>query len=95
MTDSKCKPITHVAVRIGSPNSFAVWFLPKPMRHHHILHIMYENGMEEKLVEWDQGFLDSDGKFLTRSEALLNAIENNQLICKTSPVDLLFSEDLW
>lgn len=44
---------------------------------------------------WEQGFIDNRGQFLTRQEALKVAKQGDQLIQKTHPKDILFSEDLY
>lgn len=43
----------------------------------------------------EQGFIDQRGVYLDRFEALTIAEAANQLIRKTTPVDRLFSEDLY
>lgn len=55
----------------------------------------YEN---LKPLRWDQGFVDQHGKFMTRREALQVAESAGQLNVrrpKTTPLHLLFSEDLY
>jgi hypothetical protein len=41
------------------------------------------------------GFLDNNGLFLNRYEALIIAQEAKQIVEKTNPQDKLFSEDLY
>lgn len=71
--------------------------MPAPNRHHHVIQRII--GLTEvthvDARNEDQGFLDAFGTYLDRRQALVAAIENNQLIRKTFPEDLLFSEDLW
>jgi hypothetical protein len=43
----------------------------------------------------EQGFLDNRGTFLTREEALEVALAAKQVLIKTNPKHLLFSEDLY
>jgi hypothetical protein len=71
------------------------WSLPKPNRHHHIIHqIHLETGDMD--IFGEQGFLDEAGNFLDRSSALLHAKECNQLRSDRPPLDdWLFSENLW
>lgn len=90
MTRSK---ITHVAIRFQGQ----VYSLPAPNRHHDvIMHIVESLGVSYvDAPQDDQGFLDEDERFLNRKQALVSAKIHNQLIRKTSPNYLLFSEDLW
>ena len=87
--------ITHVAIKTRDKK---VWSLPKPNRHGHVIHeIHYNEGWTEAkwlLSEHTQGFLNDNGEFLTREEALCEAKECNQIIRRTHPKDL-YSEDLW
>lgn len=84
--------ITHVAIKRDD----VVYSLPRPNRHHHVLWnvIAKKKTNEENEV---QGFLDSDGKFLNRSEAFELASANGQLNRKqgTYNGNLLFSECIW
>jgi len=74
-----------------------VWALGRPKRHHHIRHWIYletgNNDAEETSVE---GFIDNEGRFLNRAEALIVARANGQLR-EDYPLDIewLFSENLW
>ena len=91
--------ITHVAIRFQNK----VWSLPRPYRHHHIIRIiMYLDGQfgdgELTAVDTygdDQGFLDSSGKYLTRKQAQVNAMINNQVKNGKIIGGVLTSEDLW
>jgi hypothetical protein len=86
--------ITHVAIKFG----LRVECLPRPNRHHHVLHAINLKGgrREERGVE---GFLTSDGDFLTREEAYTLAKRNGQFARQMRPGcydgPKLFSEDLW
>ena len=86
------KSITHVAIKTEDE---VVWSLPSPNRHHDVIDLIYERRQDGKMVTGEQGFLDSEGKFLDRKEALHVAVEADQLIRKTFPENELFSEDLW
>jgi len=86
--------ITGVAIMVGN-NTF--YSLPKPNRHHNVFDIidverpdLIINNLMEK-----QGFITSKGRFVDRKEGLLIASTANQLIRKTQPLYLLFSEDMW
>jgi hypothetical protein len=63
-----------------------------PARHHNIV-------QDFKLVEveHEQGFLTSEGVFVSREEAVKIAVAAGQITLpkKTFPQDELFSEDLW
>jgi hypothetical protein len=89
-------PITHVAVRLFA----VVWSLPRPYRHHHILNEILPKYAPQLYVEVDaddkdQGFLDADGRFLTRKQALNNAVANGQIKNGKLIGSILTSEDLW
>jgi len=88
-------PITHVAIRFQGK----VWSLPKPNRHHDVIRLIVETDPTVKTVnayEDDQGFLDADGLYLNRRQALYNAQKNNQIKPDTTiRAGRLFSEDIW
>lgn len=72
--------------------------MPRPNRHHNIVHAM--NGEREAnglllLAYGEQGFLDADGRFLTRPEAAKRAMECDQLTKPLIAPPNLYSEDLW
>ena len=53
---------------------------------------------EKRGADYEQGFIDQWGLFMTRKEALAVAIAANQINMrrpKTSPKDQLFSEDIY
>jgi hypothetical protein len=84
-----------------------VWTLPRPARHSTIINLMMKNNVNPR--KCFQGFVDEAGKFYTRQEALIHAIEHNQTFYLYDPRDTskrfvdnnpkktgpLFSEDLW
>lgn len=84
--------ITHVAIKTEDE---VVWSLPSPNRHHDVINRIYEQRQDGKMVTGEQGFLNHEGVFLDRKEALQIAIQADQLIRKTFPENELFSEDLW
>lgn len=84
--------ITHVAIKTEDE---VVWSLPSPNRHHDVINRIYEQRQDGKMVTGEQGFLNNEGVFLDRKEALQIAIQADQLIRKTFPENELFSEDLW
>lgn len=79
-----------------------IWTLPRPARHHHILHVMHEvlgwNGETRKVEPLadeeriDQGFVDDAGVFIDREMSAIAAFMCGQIAEKKSE---LFSEDLW
>lgn len=87
--------IAHVAIMFEGK----VYSLPRPKRHHDVIALIYNElgrtGGRQHAIRGEQGFLSDDGRFLDRKEALIVAKNANQLIRKTSPDYLLFSEDLW
>jgi hypothetical protein len=87
-------PITHVAVRFAG----RIFSLPRPNRHHHVIwKIVEETGAETvDSRDEDQGFLDESGRYLTRKQALVNALLNKQ-VKDESEIRLgqLYSEDVW
>ncbi len=83
--------ITHVAI-IYNRNG-KLYSLPKPNRHHHIIHqIHLDTGDTD--IYGTQGFLDDAGNFLSRADALKHAQACNQLI-RPSKDGWLYSENLW
>ena len=82
--------ITHVAIKDKNDK---IWSLPKPNRHHNIIHLIHlETGDRKKAIEilsqHIQGFINDKGNFLTREEAWLEEFPN------TIPKEL-FSENIW
>lgn len=86
-------PLTHVACKdIGG----RVWSLPAPLRHHHVLRVMYAHGAKQaEDNHYNQGFLDANGRYLHRKAALVNAELNNQIRNGKLIGGILTSEDLW
>ena len=56
---------------------------------------LWDETVSNNIASFEQGFLDSEGYFLNRFEALIVAANADQLATKTQPVDRLFSEDLY
>jgi hypothetical protein len=85
-------PITHVAIRFKG----TTYSLPAPNRHHDVIrHIVETTGVScvDSRNE-DQGFLDADGRYLNRRQAMVNAKLNNQF--NDRPIHYqLYSENLW
>jgi len=81
--------ITHVAIIIDD----VIFALPKPNRHQNIFLYLYERDVIVTKIP-EQGFLDENNKFLTRTEARDYAIECGQ-ITKSNHESKLNSNDLW
>lgn len=71
-----------------------VYSIPRPGRHHNICHAMHELGMPIE-AQRVQGFTTSRGRFVDREEGVVIARAAGQIIRKTGPERLLFSEDMW
>jgi hypothetical protein len=86
--------ITHVALRFRGQ----VWSLPSPYRHHHIIKTIIFLNPDVHHVDShgeDQGFLDEDGRYLTRGQAEVSADLNGQIKGGKIIGGVLTSEDLW
>lgn len=84
--------ITIECAAIKSKQGDVVHTMPRPCRHHHILHSCFPFVSTDNK---DQGFLTSDGRWVDREEGLTIAIAANQIIKKHPPESILFSEDMW
>lgn len=70
--------------------------LPRPARHYHVGKYMIEQGHPRPFPGGDaQGFILTDGTFVTRKVAKDHAVINNQILPGESKCRELFSEDLW
>lgn len=67
--------------------------LPRPARHHHILHTMWELLPGSHLH--DQGFLTTTGRHVDREEGARLAVGAAQVQEQSLRAGHLFSEDLW
>jgi hypothetical protein len=72
-----------------------MYSLPRPNRHHHIIRLIADEIPGAHITQEWQGFLDDTGKFLGRQEAVKVARRCGQILVKTSPSYMLFSEDIW
>jgi hypothetical protein len=81
-----------VAAALLDPATFMIATLPRPARHHTIMHALVNRGVNP--ISWEQGFLTSNGRFVTRNVAEQVARLTGQL---TKPLigSILTSEDLW
>jgi hypothetical protein len=72
-----------------------VWQLPIPARHHHIIHLMAEEGLPTP-IRGEQGFVTSYGSFVDRKTAAVIAtaakqLKHSTLVC----FGTLYTEDVW
>lgn len=84
--------ITHVAIRIEGETLS----LPGPNRHHHIISEYHYRTGQTFPDHNEQGFLDSEGRFLNRKQALGVALVAGQVKDPSAVrMNMLFSEDVW
>lgn len=89
--DRRVETIAGAAMRVGD----VVISMKPPARHHTILHEMDRLGIDPFVAPDDQGFITSSGRFVDRQEGCVIARSRGQIIVKTGPADVLFSEDMW
>jgi hypothetical protein len=82
------RQIVAVAVRKHE----AVASLPKPARHVNLLAELRYVGIDAD--DWEQGFMTSDGQYVTRFQARAIAVKSGQIVKAKCPPDL-YSEDVW
>jgi len=71
-----------------------VYSVPRPGRHHDVCQSMWRIGLPPE-AQRVQGFVTSLGRFVDREEGVAIAREAGQIVGKTGPDRLLFSEDMW
>jgi len=80
--------ITHVAIK---DKDGKVWSLPKPNRHHNIVHLLHlEKPREEALKllgNHVQGFLNDKGVFKERRQAWAEALKCGQILPPYDPIN--------
>ena len=79
--------ITAVAIRVNNN----IYSLPKPNRHGALFKYVKEN---LAIVDYEHGFMTSEGNFVGREEAAKMALECGQIKTLRHP-GILYSEDLW
>lgn len=85
--------ITGVAFLLQSG---MILVLPAPNRHHDIIRASSDVGLpQDAICDADQGFITSTGRYVTREDAVPIAQAAGQILQKTDPAHMLFSEDLW
>lgn len=84
-----------------------ICFVPRPGRHHNVLHSLwhqFQDGKKDRTNESFesevQGFLTDEGKFLNRRDSFVHVREcGQQMVRPIGPGyyqgDELYSEDLW
>ena len=94
----KIKTITHVAAN----HNDKIWSLPAPHNHADLVVLiknsewLLDNPKANLLDPDAQGFLDSDGNFLTRCQAMSVAIKSKQLSDPAIHVGIrLYARDIW
>lgn len=88
------KTVVAAAIKIGD----LILSVPRPGRHHDVIRLAVEAGLPTPITG-EQGFVDNDGRFLDRKQAMVVAMRAEQPIIRedahTFVGGSLFSEDLW
>lgn len=71
-----------------------IWSLPRPARHHDVIHLMAESGLPTP-IQGEQGFLTNEGTFVDRKVAAIVATAFGQLPNGLHAYPNLYSEDVW
>lgn len=85
------KTITHSAIQFGGK----LYSLPAPARHHDVIRLIADENRIGINGPDIQGFLDSNGHFVNRTDALLIALKVGQVLDPAQTGRELYSEDLW
>jgi len=85
--------ITIVSAAIRGPGE-VIFYLPKPSRHSDIIHAMASTRMRLPITG-EQGFLTSDGEFVTREAARTIALAAGQVKAENLTGSIFCSEELW
>ena len=83
------EPLTIAFAAIKTQDG-VVATLPRPARHHDIIHSLDWRGKANAT----SGFVTSEGNFVDRKEALSIAVNAGQLL-KPTKFDQLYTEDVW
>lgn len=84
-------PIIAAAIKFGD----LICTMPKPCRHHDIIHGCAQAGMPLPIVG-EQGFITASGRFLDRRAAAVHAVDKDQIARdKVHSNGMLYTEDLW
>lgn len=93
MNNNMRPKITHVAIRFND----VIYSLPEPNRHNDVIYMIVRQNPDIDYIDVEEeGFLDAEGHFLNRKQALVSAQLNDQLKDPNNVrLNMLFSEDLW
>ena len=83
-----------IGVAIISHNGEVI-SLPKPNRHHNVIHYMVKELNHPTSIRGQQGFITENGTFVDRVSAKYIARFHNQLLEREAGLEELFSEDVW
>lgn len=73
-----------------------LWSIERPYRHSDVIRQMSNAGFGPDVVSaCTQGFITSEGRFVTRHAAVRIADQAGQIVQRTAPAHGLFSEDMW
>ena len=77
-----------------------VYWLPRPARHHSVIHSLVKLRRWQTARNGEQGFVTESGEFLDRRRGMLHAIQFEQLLNppelgRLGNGEILYSEDLW
>jgi hypothetical protein len=92
MLDAAQETIVRAAIRHVEGDVHSV---PRPGRHHDVIHSMGERYQHRRPEGHEQGFLTSTGRFIGRDEAWRIAERSGQLLPRATGAGHLFSEDVW
>lgn len=82
--------ITGVGIMVNNK----LYQLPRPYRHHHCIKLAYDE-IKKQVVAESQGFITSEGRYVTREEGLAIAMKAKQLLPRHNHPTQLFSESVW
>lgn len=84
--------IERACIRVGD----TLVHLPAPARHNDVLRHGIKAGLIlDDVKERDRGFMDSEGNFLSRQEALRVAFDAGQTVKLPKGSAVLTTEDVW
>ena len=84
----KLSPIKHAAIKINN-------IVYVGHRHHDCFRVIHECGVNHKITDKISGFVDENGQFWNRKEALEIANHFGQVKKKHHPLYELLSEDIY
>lgn len=87
-------PLHVVSVAVRTDDGL-IHTLPRPARHHDVVHLLAEAFDHPSRNTDEQGFLLSSGRFCRRKPAKIVAEEAGQLLPRASTLPELYSEDVW